>query len=100
VINTASAVVGDDVVIGVAEQALLKGSFAIYIVPLLALFLFAVAGDFLMRGLFGASNDLITSLCGLVGLMFGLGWQRYFGRRVRSDERYTPIIVRVGKLAG
>ncbi|HHJ14960.1 MAG TPA: Fis family transcriptional regulator [Gammaproteobacteria bacterium] len=86
--------VGDRVTIGIREQALVRGSLALYAVPLAAL----LAGALL--GKLGAGADLWQSaeagsvLLGLAGLVAGLVWVRRFGRRIRNDRAWQPVVLR------
>lgn len=87
--NTLVAV-GDEVLIGVNEELLVRGSFAVYIVPLLALFLFALLGQTLSAQLALAHDDVLSAVGGLLGLVVGFAWVRRFAR---GDARYQPVIV-------
>jgi sigma-E factor negative regulatory protein RseC len=86
--------VGDQVVIGIAEQALVRGSLAVYTVPLLLLLLGAVLGEV------GAGNglwdnaELGSLVLGLGGLAAGLLWLKQFTRRIRNDRNYQPVVLR------
>jgi sigma-E factor negative regulatory protein RseC len=67
--NTVDAKVGDEVVVGLGEDALLSGSIRIYLLPLLALMLSALTAD----QLFDAEQqgrDLLVMLAAIAG--FGL----------------------------
>jgi sigma-E factor negative regulatory protein RseC len=81
--------VGDEVIIGIAEQALLKGSLAVYLVPLLALF----AGIAVSKVAFPFQNEPLTILFGFLGLIAGFVWLRSFTRRIRADNRFQPLIL-------
>jgi sigma-E factor negative regulatory protein RseC len=88
--------VGDQVVIGIAEQALVRGSLAVYAVPLLLLLLGAVIGDMgAGRGLWdnGEAGSLVL---GLGGLAAGLLWLKRFTRRIQNDAHYQPVVLRRG----
>lgn len=86
--------VGDQVIIGISEQALTRGSLAIYIMPLFSLFIFALLGEILAEQLSIAGSDLMTSLFGVVGLFFGFLWVRLFSRSVSTDPDYQPLLLR------
>lgn len=87
------AAVGDEVVIGLAEEALLRGSLALYLVPLALMLLFAVLGDHLNGRLVLGSEALVAGFA-VAGLLLGFGWVRWFAHSVRSDQRYQPVILR------
>ncbi len=86
--------VGDRVVIGIAEQALVRGSLAVYAVPLLLLLAGAVLGELgAERGLW--DNAEVASLAlGLGGLAGGLLWLKRFTRQIQSDRNYQPVVLR------
>jgi sigma-E factor negative regulatory protein RseC len=85
---------GDDVVIGIEEQALTRGSLAIYLLPLLSLFIFALLGETLARQMSIALGDLVSIVFGIAGLMLGLFWVRRFSRNISHDPRYQPVMLR------
>ncbi|EZQ18804.1 transcriptional regulator [Pseudomonas sp. G11-1] len=85
--------VGEEVVIGIPENAMLRGSSLIYMVPLLGLFSFA-----LLAQVFGAGEPSII-LAGFSGLGLGFVAMRWYAGRLDADPDFTPQVVsRVGKL--
>jgi len=89
VLNRIDARVGDGVVIGISETGLVRGAFAVYALPLLALF----AGALCARWLAGGSEPA-TIAGGAGGLVAGLAWLLRFSRRTRTDAAYQPVILR------
>lgn len=81
---------GDEVIIGLPEEALLKGSFLVYTVPILLMIIVAV----LVAVLLPTAADGWVVLAGLSGLFAGFAWLRYYTGCIRYDERYQPVIVR------
>ncbi|ACL72172.1 SoxR reducing system RseC family protein [Thioalkalivibrio sulfidiphilus] len=81
---------GDEVVVGIEEAALVRGSLAVYTVPLITL----LVGALLARWLWPAAGEPVVVLSGLAGLAAGLVWLRLFAGRVSSDPRYQPVILR------
>ncbi len=81
---------GQEVVIGLEEGALLRGSLAVYLVPLGGLILGAAAGD----RLFAGSGEEPSVLLGIVGLVAGLLWQLRYGRAIHGDRRFQPVVLR------
>ena len=81
---------GDEVVVGIAESALVRGSFAVYIVPLVLMLAGAMMGDLT----FSETGEALTVLLGGVGLVLGLVWLNVFTRGIRADSRFQPIVVR------
>lgn len=76
----------ETITIGLHEQQLLKGSLAVYAMPLLILFLGLVLGH-VVAGETGA-------LCGMgVAVMLSIAWLRWFNRRIQHDTNYQPRVV-------
>ncbi|PSF10661.1 sigma E positive regulator RseC/MucC [Marinobacter fuscus] len=86
--NTIGARVGDDVIIGLDEQALLRASVAVYGGPLVLM----VAGSILMHRVFGPQD-----IAAIGGALAGLGAGFLLVRRwqARAGERYKPRLLRV-----
>ncbi len=91
VLNSVGARVDDEVVIGLDETALVKGSLAVYIVPLLSMFLSAGVAQWL----FASRGEGVVIGFALIGLLGGFFWVRHFSRRIAYDARYQPVILRV-----
>ena len=90
--NTTDAQIGDSLVVGIPENSLLKGSFIIYLLPLLTMFLCALFADIVLDSEL-ASRDLWVSLSGLAGLLAGLKFSRILLFRF-SSESLSPVILR------
>lgn len=84
---------GEEVVIGIREQALVRGSLAVYTVPLLGLMLGALVGTLAAGQGLTASAELSSILLGVAGFIAGLWWVRRFTGRIRSDKRYQPVVL-------
>lgn len=89
--NHIGAKIGDSVVVGVDEQALLSGSLAAYGAPLLALLAGAVLGTSLASD---AHADLYAAVGALIGLGLGLLWLKAHMAGRGPDARYRPVILR------
>ncbi len=87
VLNDIDARVGDSVVIGIPETAMLKGSLAVYAAPLAGLFAGALAGHWLQ-------GDAAAIAGAVIGLGVGLAWLKRFSRRTRDDRLYQPVLLR------
>ncbi len=85
--------IGDEIVVGIEEQALVRGSLAIYIAPLLALFLFGLLGDVLATQFNMAQPDILVIIFGLFGLGLGFAWVKRFTRVISDDSRYQPVLL-------
>ena len=80
--------VGDEVVIAIDAHALLLGSFAVYLVPLLMLLLGAGLGVFLFPG-----NEGMSVLLGAIGSIAGIFGLQSFSRHIRFDTRYQSSVL-------
>ncbi|GHD40024.1 positive regulator of sigma(E), RseC/MucC [Marinobacter persicus] len=89
--NSAGARVGDDVVLGIDEQALLRASLWVYGVPLLALVVGCIAG---FRG-FGGSE-----LSAVAGAVVGLAGGFWLVRRWQAGNAgaFEPRMLRVQRI--
>ncbi len=85
--------VGDHVVLAMHESALVKGSFAIYIVPLLLMLALALIGEALGQFLFSAKTEAVTILFAAIGLGLGVMWLRYFNIKNRCNQTYHPTLL-------
>ena len=93
-INRIGAQPGDTVIIALRGDALLIGSLVVYLLPLLLLFVTALLGDLLGRQLHAADPQTWSMLFAAAGLAAGFGWVRIFGKRIRHDPRYQPVVTR------
>lgn len=89
-VNQLNARVGDQVVVGVDEKALLASSLAVYGVPLALVLAGAAIGTLL-----GPSGGDAWPLVGAgLGLVAGLLWVRGHAAGRGLDARYRPVILR------
>ena len=94
VLNRINASVGDDVVIGIAESGLVRGSLAVYAVPLIGLFAGALAGQLLGRQVFDTQSDLLAIFGAISGFVAALIWLKRFSRHTEKDAAYQPVVLR------
>ncbi len=91
--NTVNARVGDEVVVGLAEEAMLKGSVLVYLLPLLAMIVFALLADMLLDAE-AAARDLQVLGAGL----FGFAAMLVISRRLLSSDdnrsKLNPVVLR------
>ena len=92
--NTLPVAVGDEVVLGLAEDALIRGSLVLYALPLLTLLLGAFIGEYASSMLRLESGETWVMLCALAGLGAGFAVVRVFARRISDDARYQPVVLR------
>jgi sigma-E factor negative regulatory protein RseC len=91
VTNSINARVGDEVTIGIDEQALLGASFLVYALPLILMVVASILGHQLSGGQDGAA--LLAAVAGLaLGLFAGRKWQHAGGRD------WEPRLVRVNRI--
>ena len=94
VVNRIDAAVGDQVVIGIAESGVIRGSLAVYAVPLAGLFAGAIAGHLAGGYLAEAATDLPAMAGAIAGFVGGLAWLGRFSRATRTDAAYQPVLLR------
>jgi sigma-E factor negative regulatory protein RseC len=70
--------VGDQVVIGIREQALVRGSLA----------------ELGAQHFLWDNAELASVVLGVSGLIAGLFWLRQFTRRIKYDDKYQPLVLR------
>lgn len=91
-INPKGARAGDTVVIGLEEGAFLRGSMAVYLLPLLTLFLGGLFGE-MIAGRMVPGQEWPVLLGALAGGLLGMWWLRRFSQRIMQDRRYQPVIL-------
>jgi sigma-E factor negative regulatory protein RseC len=90
VVNRIHAGVGDDVVVGISESGLVRGSLAVYAAPLAGLFAGALAGNLL-----ASNSELVTVAAALAGFVAALLWLKRFSRATEKDAAFQPVVLRV-----
>ncbi len=79
---------GDQVQIGLGEDAVLRAAAAVYLVPLVAALVSGAAAAAMTGG-----GDLVAIAGAAAGLFLGLGWARRYGRRLAADAASQPVIL-------
>ena len=92
--------VGDRVVIGIREQALVRGSLAVYAVPILLLLLGGLIGELGAERFIWQNAELASVTLGISGLIAGLFWLKRFTRRIQNDPNFQPVVLRRQTSAG
>lgn len=87
--NSLGARAGDQVVIGIPNELLVRASVSAYLLPLLFMLGTTALGERLGLGEFLLS---LLALGGLVMGFFTLGW---FSRRRSGSQRYQPRLLRI-----
>lgn len=80
---------GDQVLIGLGEDAVLRAAVVVYLVPLLA----ALAGGATAGVLLGA-GEFGTMVGAVAGFLLGLRWARAYSRRHAADAALQPVVLR------
>jgi sigma-E factor negative regulatory protein RseC len=80
---------GDQVLIGLGEDVVMRAAAVVYLVPLLA----ALAGA-LAAWQVGGGGDLVAVLGAGAGFVLGLGWARRYSRGRAGDGAFHPVILR------
>ncbi len=83
---------GDEVVLGLDESSLLRGSFVTYMLPLLLMLILAVITPTLSESWMNA--EAASILGGIAGLGMGLFWLKRYAKRALIDGRFRPVILR------
>lgn len=91
--NTVDAQVGDEVVIGLGEDALLSGSVWIYLMPLLAMLIAALLADQLLES-GGQGRDLLILLAAAAGFGLMLLGARAWLKTQSRGGRLSPVVLR------
>ena len=94
VANIRDVDVGDSVIIGIDERALVRGSFAAYMMPILFMLGFALLGEAASSAWPVVDSELVGVLSGMSGLLVGLMWLKHHSHRIRLDRRYQPLILK------
>lgn len=93
VLNSKDVISGDSVTVGLSEQALLKGSFLVYLVPLLFFFLFALFGNSMVE----YKSDLITIILGGFGFAVGLLLARRYLNSQHHEQAFQAVILGINQ---
>ncbi|SFB34079.1 SoxR reducing system RseC family protein [Azotobacter beijerinckii] len=88
--------VGDSVVVGMREEFLLRSALAVYLLPLLGLFVFAISVQQIGFG------EPLVILAGFLGFAFVWILVRRASRHVMDDLAWQPVVLRAlpGTLEG
>ncbi|MES9862984.1 MAG: SoxR reducing system RseC family protein [Candidatus Thiodiazotropha sp. LLP2] len=92
--NTVFAKPGEEVVIGLQEDAFLKISLLAYIFPLIAMMLVAILAQLFADYFELTSGELPQVVGGLLGLIGGFFILRGLAQKKRHDPGYQAVILR------
>ena len=91
--NNINAEIGDTVVVGIAEDALLKGSMVMYILPVMGMLVFALLAEFVLSSS-QQYRDLITAAAAIIGMLAGALISKWYFQRQSSKQLFSPVILR------
>ena len=91
--NTIDAAVGDTVVVGISEDALLKGSLMVYVMPIAGMIVFALLADVYFTAAL-AQRDLFIALAGIFGLVAGAFLAKRYFQRHGNRQKFVPVVLR------
>ncbi|AOE50402.1 SoxR reducing system RseC family protein [Kangiella sediminilitoris] len=91
--NTLNAHINDEVEVGIPEDLVLKGSLAVYLLPLI--FLMLALG--LSSILFPQLSELGSILSATAGLVTGFLFVRWLLNREKNKTRLEPKLIRIVK---
>lgn len=83
---------GENVVVGLEEGALLKGSMTMYLLPLALLFIGAISGVSLAPD--AGLRDIYSIFGGAAGLVSGFAWVKLYAFRLEANRHFQPVILR------
>lgn len=92
--NTLNLQVGDRVLVGLHENALLLGSSIIYLLPLIGLLVFALLGKGLSQQLFDIENELLVIVFAIIGFVLSMSLVKKFNQKVKTDPRFQPVLLK------
>lgn len=93
VINTLSAQVGEEVIIGLEENALVQGSLLVYSLPLVMLLVFALLGEYWARSQ-GLSSEWLVIVSAALGFLLSLLVIRLGFFSSKLSRRIQPQMLR------
>lgn len=93
-VNSIHANIGDNVIVAIGEQVLLRSALLMYLVPLLLMFAFAGGYEMLTQQNWLAHHEGWTIVSGALGFGLGLLWLNYLNHNLAHRRQYQPIVIR------
>ena len=93
--NSKQVKVGDTVVVGIRESALLSGSFLLYFLPLITMLLMAALWLSIAQTWWSQWTDLFAITGAVIGLYAGLLISNKITRKKKATDIYQPVILKV-----
>jgi sigma-E factor negative regulatory protein RseC len=95
VVKSLPVKIGDQVVIGIDENSLVKGSLLIYALPLVLFIAFGLLGEVVSGQVLLSNTDGLTVIFALIGLAGGFFWLKSISSQIRLDPRYQPKLLQI-----
>ncbi|WP_455223503.1 SoxR reducing system RseC family protein [Kaarinaea lacus] len=89
-----SVKVGDEVVIGINENAIVKGSLLVYALPILFIIVFALIGETIASRTLSLDSDFVSLLGAAFGLVVSVLGLRWHSRKSTNQPQYQPVLLR------
>ncbi|ORU92767.1 MAG: hypothetical protein A6F72_05395 [Cycloclasticus sp. symbiont of Poecilosclerida sp. N] len=85
--------VGDKVLLGIEEKVLMRLTFLIYFIPLCALFVFAILGEFIAQKL-NIDTELLTILFAMTGFSCCYFFVKWFIKNYVGVRKIQPTVLK------
>ncbi len=86
--------VGDLVILGLHEAALVRGSMTVYLLPIIGFILFGLIGEYFSSQWSLLHSDDLSVLAAFVGLALASVWIRYYSKTLTNNPKYQPKLLR------
>lgn len=97
-LNSHDVKIGDRVIIGIEESALLSGSFLMYLLPLLSMILFGGLAALAAKALWPQLTDFLSFIASFFGLFLGLSVSQRISQQTsqtnKNRSRFEPVIIK------
>ena len=94
VVNQLAVQIGDQVIIGLEENSLLKISMVFYLLPLVGLFIGAISYQWIVVMMRWPELEILTIGASLLGLGLGLLQAQRIHAKISQNRRYYPVIIK------
>lgn len=91
--NNIDAAVGDTVIVGIPEDALLKGSLVMYAMPVMGMLIFALLADYVLSAS-AEFRDLMIAASAILGLIVSSLMSKGYFQRQSSIQLFSPVVLR------
>ncbi|MGE5628360.1 MAG: SoxR reducing system RseC family protein [Solirubrobacterales bacterium] len=93
--NPIGAKVGQNVTFEIQEVNMLQAAFIVYILPLVAIFLGAMAGGYAANNI--GSNSIVTFqvIGGIIAFALSVLYIKFFDKSARNDVKMQPVITNI-----